>query len=574
MAEKRTFKMHARLLYDTIFSQAGTLSKAILEGVMNSVDAKATKCEIVLSDQSVRIIDDGMGFQSREEIEKNFEVFGQPHAESEKKTYGRFRMGRGQLLAYGVNVWTTNTFQMRVDAKNDGLDYELTDLEEARPGCEVQIALYDALEMHRKRIIEEELEEWVKWTLIPATLNGKIISTNAATSKNWTEETDDAWIELNERSELRLYNQGIHVQSFPKNRYGVGGDVVTKLPFQVNFARNEVMSTCPVWGRLLPLIDRRATERASKNPALDDAGRQALLKRFAAGKLPEDLAHRSQIITAVTGRHYAIPRVADSRFGYRISFAELGSPIGDKLHRQCSAFIVADKVLKDARLSREEFLEKLKEVDEYGPTRTYVPFEQLSATLNTTYTLLDTKQLTPRERYWLALLDSGSRILSTGMAAVHAKLDAGDDSPLNPRTLATSYREAAAAERRLCLGIGPANGWTDGVTYIALNREFVASQSLELQGFTVMGLLLIHEYCHLVPDIGSHDHDQAFYESFHDMSRQCLGQFLDKLLQKAPQVSQTIGRKLSRGELGGQDKLRRATDASAALIRQIHASAK
>jgi len=574
MAEKRTFKMHSKLLFDTIFRQAGTLSKAVLEGVMNSVDAKATKCEITLAEQSVLIRDDGTGFQSREEIEQNFEVFGQPHTEREQKTYGRFRMGRGQLLAYGVNTWTTNTFQMKVDAKNDGLDYELESLKVASPGCQVQIALYDTLSASQQRHVEEELEEWCKWTPIPVSINGRVISKNAALADHWSEETDDAWLDLNERSDLRLYNQGIHVQSFPKHRYGVGGDVVTKHALEVNFARNEIMSSCPVWKRLLPLIDQRASERASRNPALDDAGRQALLKKFGAGTLPENLAQSSQIITAVTGRHYSIPRVADYRYGYRISFAELGSPLGDRLHRQQAAFIVATKVLTDARISRDEFLEKLAEANPQATARQYVPFEQLTASLNTTFTLLEDKQLTPRERYWLALLNSGNRILSAGVALVHAKIDARDDVPLSPRMLSESYREAAKVERRLVLGIGPAHCWTDGASYIAISREFMASASLDLAGFVSMSLLLIHEYCHLVPDVAAHDHDQAFYESFHDLCRESQGRYVDRLLQKAPLVAQTIGRKLSRGELGSQDKARRAQDASAGLIRQIHASTK
>jgi hypothetical protein len=42
------FKMHPKLLLDVIQRQAGTLSKAILEGVMNAVDAGATHGAITL----------------------------------------------------------------------------------------------------------------------------------------------------------------------------------------------------------------------------------------------------------------------------------------------------------------------------------------------------------------------------------------------------------------------------------------------------------------------------------------------------------------------------------------------
>lgn len=76
-AETRQFQMHAKLLYDVIRRQAGTLSKAILEGIMNSVDAGATECRITLEPKRVTVNDDGKGFKNREEIEKFFEVFGQ-----------------------------------------------------------------------------------------------------------------------------------------------------------------------------------------------------------------------------------------------------------------------------------------------------------------------------------------------------------------------------------------------------------------------------------------------------------------------------------------------------------------
>ena len=44
MASQETlqFVMHPKLLYDVILRQAGSLSKAVLEGIQNSIDAGAT----------------------------------------------------------------------------------------------------------------------------------------------------------------------------------------------------------------------------------------------------------------------------------------------------------------------------------------------------------------------------------------------------------------------------------------------------------------------------------------------------------------------------------------------------
>jgi len=141
--ELRRFKMHPKLLMDVIRRQAGTLGKAIVEGVQNSIDAQATGVDITTERGRVVISDDGGGFPSRDEIEKFFEVFGQPHDASERKVYGTFRMGRGQMFAFGRNQWRSGQFAMEVDIEKFGLDYQLHAGLEAAPGCRIEIALYE-----------------------------------------------------------------------------------------------------------------------------------------------------------------------------------------------------------------------------------------------------------------------------------------------------------------------------------------------------------------------------------------------------------------------------------------------
>ena len=75
--------MHPKLLHDVILRQAGTLSKAGLEGVMNSVDAGGSFCKLTCDGKTLIVEDDGRGFRNKQEIYDWFEVFGQPHEESE-----------------------------------------------------------------------------------------------------------------------------------------------------------------------------------------------------------------------------------------------------------------------------------------------------------------------------------------------------------------------------------------------------------------------------------------------------------------------------------------------------------
>ena len=53
VSERRRFGMHQNLLYDVILRQAGTLQKAVLEGVMNGVDARATRIDIQITKDTV-----------------------------------------------------------------------------------------------------------------------------------------------------------------------------------------------------------------------------------------------------------------------------------------------------------------------------------------------------------------------------------------------------------------------------------------------------------------------------------------------------------------------------------------
>lgn len=106
------FAIHPAVIRQLIENQAGTLSKAVLEGVMNGVDAMVDRkgkdkprVDITLEFDHVIIRDNGRGFTSREEILDVFRVFGLPQTAT--KTYGRFRIGRGQLFAQGRTTYTS-----------------------------------------------------------------------------------------------------------------------------------------------------------------------------------------------------------------------------------------------------------------------------------------------------------------------------------------------------------------------------------------------------------------------------------------------------------------------------------
>jgi hypothetical protein len=575
MAKKRTadaqpaseqvqFEMHRRLLYDVILKQAGTLAKAILEGVMNSVDSGSKSCHITLTDKTLQITDDGRGFRSRDEIMTWFKVFGQPHTEDEGKTYGRFRMGRGQLFAYGANLWRSNQFLMDVDFKNRGDKFELKSDQKPKPGCTIDIQLYDPLIPSELQETEINLKRWCRWVPIMVFLNDDPISHDVK-EYDWAIDNADAYGSLDGSAQLRIYNQGIFVQEFAKHIFGTGGEIVSKQALEVNFARNEVQSTCPIWKRLKPLIDKTGRERVSRKPSLDDGERVNLLRRAARFDITGNELKQLKIFTAVTGQHYAIGHVASHKFRSNFTVCPPGDRTGDSIHRRRLAFVLSQDVLTNMGMTPQQFKEwACKSGGWYGMRddedirQKFVPFEKLSKTINTEHALVAEKDYTEHEQVWMALLS---------MARHRLKLDNEQDED--------DWRERRRRQRSLprnreiVVGLSETMlAWTDGSEYIAFDRKFLAANHWDMRGLSQVGSVLLHEFCHDTDDLKAHTHDQTFYELFHDSAREFMGEFYAVVMHHLPLVLKRVKKKMSKKDLRAQDQLAKASLAQSKMAAQ------
>jgi len=160
--ETRKFRMHPDLLWSVIKAQAGVREKALAEAVMNAIDAGATVCHIRLDGEGYEIVDNGRGFTARQEIEDFFETFGTPHRDGDA-TYGKFRMGRGQLFSFSRTRWRSGRFSMDVDIKTRGLAYDLLDGLDEAPGCTIDGTWYDRCELAEVIRTTHELTDLVQW---------------------------------------------------------------------------------------------------------------------------------------------------------------------------------------------------------------------------------------------------------------------------------------------------------------------------------------------------------------------------------------------------------------------------
>lgn len=540
-AEKRNFKMHPQLLFDVIRRQAGTLGKAVLEGVMNAVDAGATRCDIKLEKRSLTITDDGKGFRDRSEIENFFEVFGQPHTAAENKTYGTFRMGRGQLFAFGHNIWRSGNFMMDVDIWHKGLDYDLSQLKENKPGCGIAVSLYNELIPSAVADVEREVAKFVKWVNIRVYCNGLLISKDPATVK-WTEQDDCCQMKFKETGGLAVYNLGVLVKEFPESEFGVSGDALSKTTMQVNFARNDVMDTCPVWKQMRKYINKAAGKVIAKSPSMTDGQREKLARQICQGE-SIDGVENLRLFTDVSGRQWAMKSLRYTRLPFYTE-AKAGDRLGDKLQQQKLAFVFSNVTLSRFNVPNAKELMALitrTDPDPYPQdhyTWKYKTFAALCQGLNTTYSLLGDDELTVNEGVARAVSEHLVYALQPFMA-----------------------NNTMVARRKILIGESDhANGWTDGQTYIAIARAFLKKQDIgTLPGVLRLANLLVHELCHDDLDTDTHVHSPEFYQAYHDTTMSdCFATTVASTLTYLPKFLETQSRRLTKRQLHDADKLARA----------------
>ncbi len=566
-AERRTLKMHPRLLWDVITRQAGTKEKALLEAVQNSIDAGTDRIDIRLDAASFTISDNGKGFKDRAEIEDFFETFGFPHEAGDAK-FGRYRMGRGQLFCFGVNNWKSNGFHMEVDLKpqgpgerrdkgDDRLGYDLRTLPVPRPGCEIDVRLYESMlpgDLHRTT---KGIEDFVKYVDIPVHLNGKVVNTPPADRK-WSKVTDDGFFHFAEKSTLTVYNMGVLVREYPSHLYGgIGGVVVSKERLDVNFARNDVIGTCPVWKRIQGVMRQQAGITRKKKPRLTDSDIEAMATEILSCELPWDQALDAKVLTDVTGAHQPLSKLIHPHsFNNRIVAVEMGDRRGDKAMQANNALVLARATLARFGVkTTEELVAVLSDVlariaphasnprDEapatpakgrrkavpslddaveaarvpgYKPenpkrnpwdvanllrglsTLNHVADADLSKLYNNKHEIVPRKDLTKLEQVVQGALQNAAD-------AIHKEIWPWKRDGTNP------------SRRSVMIGVSDtAAGWTDGESYIAVDRKMLEQVRRGPPGWIRLAAILMHEYTHGDADTDTHVHDRDFYKSIHD----------------------------------------------------------
>lgn len=262
--EFHNFEMDGNLLLNVIKRQAGSLHKAVLEGVMNGIEAGASAINMRYNPDKghgqLIISDNGRGIADEHEVERWFKRFGTEHDSTENKIWAEFRMGRGQLFAFGVNRWRTATFEFIIDIKQWGTRFKWRKNLKHVDGCHITIDLYEHLRYGSPQSFYDNVKEQIEFMSIPILMNGEQINRPPA-DLNWDVEDDNAYYSFGQGSYLTIYNMGAFVKRIPASVAGCVGIVVSKQRLMVNFARNDVLSDCEVYQGINEVVRNNRVKR-------------------------------------------------------------------------------------------------------------------------------------------------------------------------------------------------------------------------------------------------------------------------------------------------------------------------
>lgn len=529
LKERRLFGLHPQILLTIMREQAGSLSKAMAELVMNSVDAGATRIDLTVGEESFVLADDGCGFTSRDQLESFFDIFGTPHEDGDAY-YGRFRIGRGQIMSYARTNWRSGPFEMRVDVAGNvnDLGYDLLTHSENVLGCRISGKFYERNRIYRSFSdtdgfdwgIDSDFRYLIGYVPIPVFINGRQANKLPA-NESWDHEDEYAWYRFikDGYSNLSLYNRGVLVQHLDASRFGTGGIIVSKRPFTTNMARNAVVEhRCPVWQEVKKTILERFEFRLAKAKKLDRDEAAKLMDDllFGDGQISyqtQQLIRKIRFIPDIFGELKAPNDFLASRF-YTLHDGK-HTMIAERVQRQGRAAVVMGSMFIRTHLDTKEpvnyfrAVRKLRERLGMGNDIQWIDFADLVRELNDTSTIVEDAQLKEEEQIVLGALRY-----------------------LNDHSFGRQFAGGYAKRRKIVAGESDTRqAWTDGKSFIAINRK----QLLDIRhsGAAKLILLIAHEYGHDEPTVGEHAHDFAFYHRFHKSVLSCAtGDMADLLFRR------------------------------------------
>jgi hypothetical protein len=504
---KKTFHIHAEgALKEIIFSQSLSHVKALAELVMNGEDYGATDIYVKIDEKGFKVSDNGTGFKSETDIDNYFATFCNPHNETDPKKFGRFRIGRGQIMALSAVTWRSNTFSMSVDLRNTS-DTSFTFKAELEHKNGTTVS---GLWNETANISLRELNKFFKYASANIFING--IQVNSS-NNTWDYEDELCCIKLEPLGsyETNIYNQGAFVTEL--NRYSVGStaDVVSKIAFKLNTARNEISKDCPTWKHIHNVLHGLINTKKKASKKVDEYYRLYLIESLLEGTLkPDDLYDLSfrqkngqyiSLYNFLSSKKHCSLVPADAEKSKYDVLQSLGqhhlfssheiahwgaSNIGELLDI-LYAYSTKHRIGHIARKAKDK-------------VRSIVDYEWIEQNVDYSKTAIKTADLTP--------IQSAQRNACQHIAKSMAK------------RISTAMKIDCPPRKVLIGECNNAAGWTDSVSVI-----YIEKKSLNLfqsyAGLVQIALLILHEYTHNIQNEETDEHGIVFYKGFHDAALPC-----------------------------------------------------
>lgn len=528
------FELDPQIIHHIIYSQAGSIGKAIIELLMNSVDARATAVRLFMTKEGFQCGDDGVGFASREDVLRYFGRFGTPHEEGDA-TYGRFRLGRGQIMAHASTVWTSNQWKMAVDTRTMGYSYDLEDLEAGSPGCQISGVWYEPLADAELMSAIQEVRDLVRYTPVSVELNGRTITRDPKAEK-WDFEDEFAYYRVKEEGAVSIYNQGVLVRHDSSHLWGAGGLIVSKKAIGLNVSRTEILrKTCAVWKSIAKQFGKMAEEIATRlgERRKTEARREKYARALLSGdpKIVE-IYLKEEVVTVLPGkRHITLSDFfrkiyCHGKFKGSVTVVENGFdvPKGEAIAREGMVLVVHPKTMErfgcynpeDFRECLDRIIENIRQAVTGGVqlcgaswlrTPEFVAFSTLRDAFVERTMVVSEKNVLDKEtrRAWTALrwcIQQYAGACTGGQICRNGRLRYDDD-------------------RRMHILLGDSNtaeAWTDGKSYVAIDQKIVQKLKNDpLRTTAYIFGLVEHEVAHQGDSLEC-GHDEAFYQRYHDIS--------------------------------------------------------
>ncbi|MDX9626238.1 ATP-binding protein [Pseudomonas fragariae (ex Marin et al. 2024)] len=560
------FELDPEIIHHIIYSQAGSIGKAVIELLMNSVDAEASAVRLTMTKEGFHCTDDGRGFASREDVLRYFGRFGTPHQEGDA-TYGRFRLGRGQIMAHAKTRWTSNDWQMSVDTRSMGYNYELHDLEHGVSGCSIEGTWYESLNDLELRSAVQEIRDLVRYTPISVELNGRVITRDPATEK-WDFEDEWAYYRAKEEGAVSIYNQGVLVRHDSSHLWGAGGLIVSKQAISLNVSRTEILrKTCPVWIGIAKRFGKLADEVSNRQGAhrKTEARREKSARSLLSGDAEiSTIFWQEEVITVLPGkRHVTLEAFlkkahCDHKNTFSVASGGRDIPKGEAIAQQGIIQIVHPVTLGrfgcHSNADFEEVLERVianvaSDAETKSNSRRSMPwywsrhgvkppqlvaFSTLKEAFLERTRIVDEKEALDKEtrRAWIAL-----RCCLQHYAGACIGTPRNKDGTI------------IYGQHRFHVLLGESNtseAWTDGKSYLAVNCAVIRRLKAEpLKTAAYIFSLIDHEIAHEGDSLEC-GHDEAFYQRYHDISIRMAPErqrFMHKWLMKYTMSMESEGKK-------------------------------